>query len=225
MAHRVIAGRRIALLALAVATMGCATGTSVPRDESAASARAGTDDPQAPGLIPAGYGSLRQDDVALRLQVRGLQIRALPLDEGVIRLLSPDAYRSLAEFKRSRAAALDAIARRNGARELDLWLVSFFTAEPGETRYSPREIVIRNVGRDFRPVDVLALSSGFGEHRLTARQTKTALLVFDSQMDLDQPLVIQYETATNADWELVLSRLERERSLVRARAAAAARSP
>lgn len=225
MAYGVNGNRHVAALLLACAGLGCASGASAPRAGGAAGQRAGAEVDRNAGLVPAGFGSLRQDDVALRLQVRGLQIRALPLDEGVIRLLSPDAYRSLAEFKRSRAESLDAIARRYGARELDLWLVSFFTAEPGETRYSPREIVIRNVGRDFRPVEVLALSAGFGEHRLTARQTKTALLAFDDQVDLDQPLVIQYETATNSDWELVLSRLERERVLVRARAAAGPRTP
>ena len=38
--------------------------------------------------------------------------------------------------------------------------------ERGETRFSPREFVITNVGRDFRPIDVIPLTPGFGEQRL-----------------------------------------------------------
>src|SRR5690349_14744137 len=42
----------------------------------------------APGLPPAGFGTLRQDDISLRLDNSSLQIRATPLDESIIRLLS-----------------------------------------------------------------------------------------------------------------------------------------
>ncbi len=43
-----------------------------------------------PNWVPVGFGTLRQDDLALKVSpATGLQVRAIPLDERVIRLLSP----------------------------------------------------------------------------------------------------------------------------------------
>jgi hypothetical protein len=177
-----------------------------------------------PGLVPAGYGTLRQEDLSLRLQSASLQVRALPLDESIIRLLSPDSYRALSELKRIRADAVAAIARRQGTRELSLWYVSFFAVERGETRFSPREFIIRNVGRDFRPLDVIPLTPGFGEQRLRQNGRQDAIYVFDSQLDVRQPLTVAYNTGRNDDWADLLPQIERERSAVRSRAGAT-RSP
>ena len=177
-----------------------------------------------PGLVPPGYGTLRQEDLSLRLQSSSLQVRALPLDESIIRLLSPDSYRALSELKRSRADAVAAIARRQGTRELSLWYVSFFAVERGETRFSPREFIIRNVGRDFRPLDVIPLTPGFGEQRLRQNGRQDAIYVFDGRLDVRQPLTVAYNTGRNDDWADLLPQIERERSAVRSRARAT-RSP
>jgi hypothetical protein len=177
-----------------------------------------------PGLVPPGFGTLKQDDVSLRLTSSSLQVRATPLDESIIRLLSPDSYRAMSELKRSKQDAIAAVARRNAVRELSLWYVSFFAVERGETRFSPREFIIRNVGRDFRPLDVIPLTPGFGEQRLRQNGRQDALYVFDGQLDPQQPLTIGYATAQNDDWRNILPQIERERALVRGRAAAG-RSP
>jgi hypothetical protein len=173
-----------------------------------------------PGLPPIGYGTLRQDDISLRLQRSSLQVRATPLDESIIRLMSPDSYRAMAELKRSKADAISAIARRNAVRELSVWYVSFFALERGETRFSPLEFIITNVGRDFRPLDVIPLTPGFGEQRLRQNGRQDALYVFDGQLDVQQPLTVAYETARNSDWAAVLPTIERERALVNSRAGA-----
>ncbi len=41
-------------------------------------------------LIPAGFGSMRQDALSLHVDGPGVLVRALPLDESVIRLMTPD---------------------------------------------------------------------------------------------------------------------------------------
>ena len=221
-----------------VAAVGCATNASPPstpgapaRAEAEQTTTGGPSRPApAPGgadtvgLVPAGYGTLRQSDLSLRVQRFGLQVQATPLDESVIRLLSPDSYRALAGIKRSKSDAIAAVARRTAARTLSLWYVSFFTVEQGDTRFSPRDFVVANVGRDFRPIDVIPLTPGFGEQRLRQNQTQSALYVFDGQIDLAQPLTITYETARNDEWASLLQQIERERALVRSRAAAR-RSP
>jgi hypothetical protein len=202
-----------------------ASGTSnrVVPDTGRATRRAPTD--TLPGLPPAGFGTLRQEDVSLRLTSASLQIRATPLDESIIRLLSPDSYRALSELKRSKTEMIAAVARRNAVRELSLWYVSFFAVERGETRFSPREFIITNVGRDFRPIDVIALTPGFGEQRLRQNGRQDAVYVFDGQLDAQQPLTISYETARNDDWAGILPQIERERVLVKSRAAASGRVP
>lgn len=169
------------------------------------------------GLIPAGFGSLKQDDIALRVSQFGLQVRAIPLDESVIRVLSPDSYRALSDLVRSQRVRLDEIRRRTALSSLNLWYVSFFGVELGEARFSPMELIITNVGRDFRPIEVLPLSPGFGQQRVRQREVQHALYVFDGQLDVNQPLVLSYETSRAREWSSVLERIERERSLVRSR--------
>jgi len=44
------------------------------------------------GLPPAGYGSLSQSDLALRLRNDEIEIRFVPLDQRVTRLLAGDAF-------------------------------------------------------------------------------------------------------------------------------------
>lgn len=169
-------------------------------------------------LVPAGYGSLRQDDIAIRISRGGLQVQAIPLDETIIRVLSPDSYRALREQLASRKLAIDSLARRTGLDRVSVWLVRFHGLEQGETPFSPMEFIITSVGRDFRPVDVLPVTPGFGQQRLRQRDVQTALYAFDPQVDPNQPLTVQYETTRNSEWASILSRIERERVLVRSRA-------
>lgn len=175
-------------------------------------------------LVPAGFGTLRQDDIALRLALPGgLQVRALPLDESFIRLLSPDSYRAMTELQASKADDLERLRQRLRLPSYSLWVVNFFAQEQGETRFSPLEVVIRNAGRDFRPLDAFALTPGFGQYRLRQRETQSAILVFDGLLDPNQPLSVIVETVESSGWQAVLQRVERERALVRSRANAVAR--
>ncbi len=167
--------------------------------------------------IPAGYGSLRQDDIAIRLEPQGLIVRAIPLDETVIRLLTPDSYRALRDLEESNRRIIDGIARRSGGRSPDLWYVSFYGLEEN-ARFSPMELVITSGGQDFRPIDVIPLSTGFGEQRLRQRETQSAVYVYPGDIDVDHPLTVTFQGQQSVLWEQVLQRIERERALVKARA-------
>lgn len=167
--------------------------------------------------IPAGYGSLRQDEIAIRLEPQGLIVRAIPLDETVIRLLTPDSYRALRDLEESNRRTIDGIARRSGGRSPDLWYVSFYGLEEN-ARFSPMELVITSGGQDFRPIDVIPLSTGFGEQRLHQRETQSAVYVYPGDIDVDHPLTVTFQGQQSVLWEQVLQRIERERALVRARA-------
>jgi len=215
-ARRVLALALVMGAAACVAPGGATTVSTTPSAVSSDSSRL---------LVPAGYGSLRQEDVAIRIQRQGLQVQAIPLDETIIRLLSPDSYRALREQVNSNARALEELSHRTGLRGFSVWLVRFYGLEQGETIFSPMEFIITSVGRDFRPIDMLPVTPGFGQQRLRQREVQAALYVFDPQVDVNQPLSVQYESARNSDWAVVLTRIERERVLVRSRAGLRDRPP
>jgi hypothetical protein len=199
-----------------VACAACAAGTG------GASAQTGglapiSDDTIGRANVPVGFGTLRQDDIAIRIELPGLIVRAIPLDENLIRLLTPDSYRALRDLQESNKQSIAAVTRRTGGRAPDLWYVSFFGVQP-DIHFSPMELVITSSGRDFRALDVIPLSSGFGEQRLSQRETQSAIYLFDEEIDLDQPLTVTFQNVRNDDWEQILTRIERERALVRARA-------
>ena len=175
------------------------------------------DDTTAVTGIPVGYGSLRQDDIAIRLEPQGLLVRAIPLDEGVIRLLTPDSYRALRDLQDSNRRTIENITRRSGGRTPDLWYVSFYGLEDN-ARFSPMELVISSAGQDFRPVDVIPLTTGFGEQRLRQRETQSAVYVYAGDIEVNQPLTVRFQGEQSVVWEQILQRIERERALVRARA-------
>jgi hypothetical protein len=204
--------RAAAVAVLAVSAIACAPPTV---GGPAATAPVVDDTPQS--QVPAGYGSLRQDDIAIRLEPQGLIVRAIPLDEGIIRLLTPDSYRALRDLQESSRRSIDAVARRSGGRAPDLWYVSFYGLEEN-ARFSPMDLVITSGGQDFRPVDVIPLSTGFGEQRLRQRETQSAVYLYPGDIDVDHPLKVTFQGQQSVIWEQLLQRIERERALVRARA-------
>ena len=198
------------------ATIGCA---SAPGGGTPDTPVDPTRPEQATADLPVGFGTLHQEDIALRIPLPAVLVRALPLDESVIRVLSPDSYRGLHELVSSRRAEIDERARRYGVREPSLWYFSYYGAQP-DARFSPEEVVITSSGRVFRPLSIVPLTTGFGEQRLEQRGVQTAIYIFDDGVDVNLPLVVTVQGVPSAGWEANLRRIERERALVRSRAAA-----
>lgn len=207
--------RLYAVLA-ASASLACASSTGGGGPSTPAEPRRPE---QATTDLPVGFGTLHQEDIALRIQLPSVLVRALPLDESVIRVLSPDSYRGLHELVTSRQAELDEHARRYGVRQPSLWYFSYYGMQP-EARFSPEEVVITSAGRVFRPLSIVPLTTGFGEQRLDQRGVQTAIYLFDDGVDVNLPLVVTVQGIPSAGWESNLRRIERERALVRSRAAA-----
>jgi hypothetical protein len=204
------------LLAFAAACAGAPATpapNTAPRESRPPTMQADT----APALVPAGFGTLRQDDIALKLQVDQVQVRVIPLDESVIRVLAPDSYRSLHGLRESKREAIDRLAGRYMLRERNVWLVSFFGLAP-DARFSPGELTLTVSGRDYRPVEILALSTGFGEQRLAQRETQTALYLFADGVNLNQPIIVRMQGREDPSWGDILQRVEQERALIRGRA-------
>lgn len=181
-----------------------------------------TVDSTAATAIPAGLGTLRQDDIAIVLQPPGVRVTAIPLDENVIRTLAPDSYRSLRALLESRRQEITRRSAVHGIRDPHVWYVLFYGLAP-DARFVPTDVTVSSGGRDYRPFDVVAISPGFGTQRLQPRDTQKGLLLFDEGLDISQPVVVTMGAERNSDWDGILRRIDAERAAIRARASA--RSP
>ena len=213
-----------ALAGIAVALSACGGSGVTPSSATPPPLATPVRDTGSTGLIPAEFGSLKQDDISIRFQLRGLLVRATPLDESIIRVLARDSYRSLRDRRESERDRIAALAARYGVRGFSVWSISFHGLEP-DVRFSPMDVVVSSGGRDFRPVEIIPLTSGFGENRLDQRDTQSALYLFDDAVDVNQPLTVMVETVRSSGWAEALRLIERERALVRSRAGRAGGVP
>jgi len=167
--------------------------------------------------VPAGYGTLRRDDIAVRLATGTIEVQVLPLDEQVIRLLAPDTYRSLTELVRSRAADLTDAAARGSTQNPTLVMVTFLGVVP-QARFNPEELTITSRGRLFRPIGIVPLSPTWSSFQLDARQQAAALYLFDPGISFAEQLTVSYQGLSSEAWSHSLRLLDQERARVRARA-------
>lgn len=168
---------------------------------------------------PAGYGTLKQDDLSIKFETAALQIRVLPLDERVIRLLAPDTYDGLQALKALKQAAVDSAAQRLAIRDPSLFVVTFFGRQ-ARSEFQPDDITIISRNQFFRPLAILPLTPGWSEQRLGQRQTATAVYVFEPGIYVLEPMQVSYAGITARDWDDQRLRiLDEERSVVLVRAA------
>jgi len=171
--------------------------------------------------VPAGFGTLRRDDIVARFSTGALEIQVLPLDEQVIRLLAPDTYRSLAQLVRSRASDVAAAAGRGGGggatENPTLVMVTFLGVVPG-ARFNPEELNITSRGRLFRPIGMVPLSPTWNSYQLDARQQAAAIYLFESGISVREQLTVSYQGLSSDAWTRSLRLLDQERARVRARA-------
>lgn len=198
---------RISILAL-----GALISCSPPVRVSAQAPTLGT----ARDTVPAGFGSLRRDDIAMRLATDQLQVQILPLDERVIRLFASDTYRSLEQLLESRRQDIAEAARRAGLANPTLVMVTFFGLAPG-ARFTPEDVQLQSRGRLFRPVEIVPLSPTWNTLQLDQRQQAVAIYLFDEGMSWLEDLSASYQNSAAA-WTRALQLLEQERVRVRARA-------
>jgi hypothetical protein len=217
----IVSPRLVALGLLACA--GCASGGAAPAAQAAPTPRV-TSDSTAATAIPAGLGTLKQDDISILLQPEGVRVTAIPLDENVIRTLAPDSYRGLRALLESRRQEIARRASMHGIRDPRVWYVLFYGLAP-DARFVPTDVTITSGGREYRPVDVVAISPGFGTQRLQPRDTQKGLLLFDEGLDVSQPLTVTMGAERNSDWDSILRKIDAERAAIRARASARTTRP
>ncbi len=173
---------------------------------------------QGTDLPPPGFGSLRQDQVAVMITTDNLAVRVLPLDEHVIRLLAPDTYSSLHALMQSRSAALAAAARSLGRDSVAVFFVTFFGLQP-QTTFVPDQVSIQSQGIFYRPLDIIPLSPQWGDSRVDQRQQASAIYLFDPTIPVLQTFTVFYGNQFSANFDNSITLLQSERARVLARAA------
>jgi hypothetical protein len=198
------------LSALVVALTAC--GPHQGAAQTGATAPASQD----PSLPPAGFGTLRQDEIGVSLNLSNLRIRLIPLEEGVIRLLAPDAYRSLHDMRESRAGEVRALARAPGD-SVRVFMVTFFGLQP-QTRFTPDQLLITSENATYRPLGFVSITPRFNENQVDAREQAAAIYVFEPGIQVMRPFTVLYNGVQSDAWTVALNRLNTERSRVLGRA-------
>ena len=178
------------LLGLASA---CAGGAQVPGPAGgavAAPAPSSTANPQQQkALIPAGYGTLKQDEFTVALRSGPLQVKVTPLAETVIRTAAPDTYDRLHRLALSRNA--EALRAAGATSTIELFLVSFFSYEPNAT-FQPENVQVTHQGRQMRAVTIMPLTPCWGRLQLQQQEQQSAIYVFTSPIDYELPMSVRY---------------------------------
>ena len=168
-------------------------------------------------LPPVGYGTLNQDDVSLRLTGDEIEVRFLPLDERVLRLLGNDAYSSLHQLVASKKTAIDSVSRAAGISNPGLVLITFFGLRQ-DARFDPQDVSVTVRNRLYRPLGIVPYTANFTAHQLAVRQQATAIYIFEEAIAVYEPITLSYAGATTDGWKDVLQVIERERARVAGRA-------
>jgi len=166
------------------------------------------------GVVPAGLGTLRQDEITLQLRSGSLLVKVTPLDEAIILLTAPDTYTRLSRLRDAHGAELDLQA---GGVESQAFFVSFFSYQPNVT-FQPEDLQLVSLGLRYRPRAIAPLTAEFGAQRLDQQDTQSAVYGFAGDVAMDSDLVVEYASIRAVGWDRILARLELERSRVRARA-------
>ena len=194
---------------LLAASPGCAGGIPSPPGD----ARPAGQGAPALEVLPAGLGSLRQDDITLTLRDGPVQIKVTPLEESVTVLTAPDTWERLSGLEQAHRIPL---TTRAGPGEVTLFLVSFFSDQAGQ-EFHPLDLSLTSSGLSHRPTAIHPITPRWDRERLEQRDTQMAVYAYATRVDFDQAFTFDYRMGVPADWSRVLPLLQRERARIRAR--------
>jgi hypothetical protein len=167
--------------------------------------------------IPVGFGRLNQEDLSLKWSAGDLEIRFLPLDEQMLRLLATDGYRAMHDLRESRRVRIDSIARQAGSSEPGVALITFFAARSGQ-QFQPQDIALSVQNQEFRAIGIIPISANFSSQQLAVRGQASALYVFDTPIPVTQEFTLSYQGARTDGWKERVTTINREHDRVMLRA-------
>jgi hypothetical protein len=200
----------VLLLLAAVATPACATAQQDQHEQPG------------PGggflaqLPPEAYGSLTQSDLTLRVVTPEIEVRMVPLDQRVARLMAPDAYRSLRGLVESRRTSIDSIARRSGTSRPGMALVTFYGQQAG-IRFDPQRVAVTFRNQYLQPIGIVPYSPRFNSQQLDVREQVSGIYLFQEELPVGDSFRFSYGSFNSDDWQNKQVMLDRERARVSGR--------
>jgi hypothetical protein len=199
---------RFLRLLLAVALSACAASGTAHSQQA----------PDPMGTMPPmGMGSLTQEQISISIANSQLTLRFEPLNERLLRLLAPDAYRALSGLIANRADAIDSVSRSSGASQPGLMLVTVYGNVP-DVRFDPTLIGVTVNTRRIEAVGIIPLDANFSRQQLPIRAVGMALYVFSEELPVYSPLVFTYGMVAAEGWATKIQMFDRELARVSARA-------
>jgi hypothetical protein len=162
---------------------------------------------------PGGYGSLTQNELSLRLQTSEIEVRFVPLDIRVTRLLARDSWESLRSLVQSRRAAIDSVGNLAGVSRPGLALVTFY-GRMVNARFDPQTLTVVVRSREFRPLGIVPFSGRFSSQQLDVREQVSAIYLFEEELPVNDSFTISYAGQNSDDWDQKQQTLDRERARV-----------
>lgn len=166
--------------------------------------------------LPAGYGALNQDQISILFTAGDLQVRFLPLDERVLRVVGRDAYESLHGLVVARQAQIDSATRAAGIMNPGLALVSFFALR-ADARFDPQNLSVLYRNQFYRPVAIVPLTANFSSRQLRVRQQASAIYVFELTLPVFEEFDLDYAGTESTAWKDIVPVVLRERARILSR--------
>jgi hypothetical protein len=167
-------------------------------------------------LPPGGFGSLTQNDLALRIRTPDVEVRFVPLDARVTRLLAKDSWESLRSVVESKRTAIDSVANASGVSRPGLALVTFF-GQQVNARFDPQTLTVSARSREFRPLGIVPFSGRFTSQQLNVREQVSAIYLFEEDLPVNDSFIVLYAGQPSDDWQGKQRSLDRERARVASR--------
>jgi hypothetical protein len=168
-------------------------------------------------MPPMGLGSLTQEQISVSIANSQLTIRFQPLNERLLRLLAPDAYRALAGMIASRANAIDSISRYSGTTQPGLMMVTVYGNVP-DVRFDASSVGVSVNSVRIDPVGIIPLNANFSRQQLPRQAVGQGLYVFAEELPVYSPMVFTYGSVAVEGWAQKVPTLDRELARVSARA-------
>lgn len=199
---------------LLLASVGCASHATGQQSDQPPPTTQQSDQRARP--LPPGYGSLTQNDLALRVRNDDLEIRLVPLDPRIMPLLAPDAYASLRGLVERNRLAIDSVASRAGVSQPGLALVTFF-GQRADVRFDPQTLTLLIRNRVFRPLGTIPLNARFASQQLNVRDQAAGIYLFEEEIPVNDSFTLSYADMQSIDWRTKQPTLDRERARVASR--------
>ncbi len=155
-------------------------------------------------------GSLRQDQISVRMAAGQLMIEVTPLAGWVLEAAAPDTRGRLLRIAEAHGGEL---ARGSAAQEPALFLVSFTSRQPG-AEFQPDDLHLVSRGLRERPAAIRAITPGWGSRRLEQRATAQAVYAYAGSVDLTRELTVAYQGVEDSSWPSKLAVIEAERARI-----------